>query len=377
MKAQRVLIAILLLFIAFSATNCIQAPDAPSLKTSFEQHFLIGAALNDDVVSGNDSASAAIVLQHCNTVTAENVMKWVNIHPETDRFDFAPADRFVLFARKNNLQIVGHALVWHDQIPASAFVDEKGKLLDREAMLVRMKHHIDTVMGRYRGKVKGWDVVNEALTDEGELRRSLWVKTVGEDFVARAFEYARQADPGAELYYNDFSLDKPAKRDAAVRLVKGLLSQGLRVDAVGIQGHWGLDYPVNEELVAFIKAVGSLGIKVHVTEMDMNILPAAWDYQGADINMKAELRAELNPYPGGLPDSMHMVLADRYAELFSILVKHSDVVDRVTFWGVTDRTSWLNYWPVPGRTAYPLLFDRNNQQKPAFHAVLRTAKATR
>ena len=200
---------------------------------------------------------------------------------------------------------------------------------------------------------------------------------MGEDFVAKAFEYAHQADPDAELYYNDFSLDKPAKRDAAVRLVKDLQSRGLRIDAVGIQGHWGLDYPTNEDLNAFIDAVGGLGVKVLVTEMDMNILPAAWDYQGADINMKAELRAELNPYPEALPDSMQRVLADRYAELFGILVKHARTVDRVTFWGVSDKTSWLNYWPVMGRTAYPLLFDRNYQPKPAFYSVLNTAKGVK
>ena len=170
MKTKRLLNAMLLSLLWLPPVACIQAPDAPSLKTSFEQHFLIGAALNDDLVSGNDSAAAAIVIQHCNTVTAENVMKWVFIHPEQDKYVFDPADRFVAFAEKNKMLIMGHALVWHDQIPASAFVDEKGELLGRDAMLARLKHHIDTVMGRYKGKVKGWDVVNEALTDEGELR---------------------------------------------------------------------------------------------------------------------------------------------------------------------------------------------------------------
>jgi endo-1,4-beta-xylanase len=375
MNAKRLLTVLLVLFFAFGGVVCIQAADTPSLKTAFGPHFLIGAALNDDVVSGKDPESAAIVIQQCNTVTAENVMKWMFIHPEPDRYDFAAADRFVAFAEKNKMQIIGHTLVWHAQIPKSAFQDAAGNLLGRDAMLARLKQHIETVMGRYKGKVKGWDVVNEALTDDGKLQPCLWLKTVGEDYVAKAFEFAAQADPSAELYYNDYSLDKPAKRDAAVRLVRDLKARGLRIDAVGIQGHWGLDYPTTDDLTAFIDSVAALGVKVLVTEMDMNILPAAWNYQGADISKKAELRAELNPYPETLPDTMQTVLANRYAELFTILLKRPGVVGRVTFWGVTDRTSWLNNWPVFGRTAYPLLFDRSFRPKPAFHAVLRTAQA--
>jgi endo-1,4-beta-xylanase len=356
-----------------SAGSCSGDAELPSLGDAFRQHFLIGAALNDDEVSGRDAKAVAIVLKHCNSVTAENVMKWVHIHPRPDAYDFAAADRFVAFSEKHNMFVAGHALIWHDQIPAWTFVDEQGKLLGRDAMLQRMRQHIETVVGRYKGRVKGWDVVNEALTDEGGLRQSLWVRTVGEDFVAKAFEYTNQVDPGAELYYNDFSLDKPAKRDAAVLLVKDLKARGLRIDAVGIQGHWGMDYPTDGDLEDFILAVGRLGVKVLVTEMDMNILPAAWDYDGADINMRAELRKELNPYPETLPDSMQKVLTDRYGDLFAILVRHAATVDRVTFWGVTDRTSWLNDWPVRGRTSYPLLFDRNYQPKPAFYAVLHTA----
>jgi endo-1,4-beta-xylanase len=373
MKHRTVIHILIVLLASGTALRCTETSDEPTLKGSFARHFLIGAALNDDVVSGKDSLSEAIVVKHCNSVTAENVMKWMNIHPVPDRYDFTAADRLVNFGMNHDMFIIGHALVWHDQIPPSAFADGNGKLLGRDAMLERMKQHIETVVGRYKGKVKGWDVVNEALTDEGPLRQSLWVKTVGEDFVAKAFEYAQQADPDAELYYNDFSLDKPAKRDAAVKIVKDLKARGLRIDAVGIQGHWGLDYPTTADLEAFISAFKALGVKVHVTEMDMNVLPAAWDYEGADINKRVELREGLNPYPQALPDSMQKVLADRYAELFGILVKHADVVDRVTLWGVTDRTSWLNDWPVRGRTSYPLLFDRDYRPKRAFYAVLNVA----
>ncbi len=346
----------------------------PALKDVFKEQFMIGAALNDDVVSGKDEKAAAIVTKHCNTITAENVMKWEHIHPASGPYNFEPADRFVEFGMNHKMFIVGHTLVWHAQIPDWAFADDSNQLLGRDAMLARMKEHIETVVGRYKGKVKGWDVVNEALTDGGGMQNTKWLQTVGEDYIAKAFEYAHHADPNAELYYNDFSLEKPAKRDAVVRLVKDLKSKGLRIDGVGIQGHWGMDYPTRENFDAFVNAVAALGVKVMVTELDLDILPAVSDYQGADVSMRVELQKKLDPYPNGLPDSMQTIHANRYAELFSMLVAHAKEIDRVTFWGVYDKTSWLNDWPVPGRTSYPLLFDQNYQPKPAFDAVVKTVR---
>lgn len=362
-------------FILTGATHCLLKPDEPALKDVFKNHFLIGAAANDDVVSGKAPQAAAIIERHFNTITPENAMKWMSIHPEPNKYDFEAADRFVAFGQKNNMFIVGHTLVWQHQIPRWTFVDSSNELLSREAMLTRLKDHIQTVVRRYKGRVNGWDVVNEALTDEGKLVASGWLKTIGEDFIAKAFEYAHETDPDAELYYNDFSLDKPAKRDAAVRLVKDLKSRGLRIDGVGIQGHWGMDYPTREDLDAFIDSVAAVGVKVMVTEMDIDILPSATRYMGADLNVRMELRKELDPYVNGLPDEMQQKLADRYAELFSILLNHSDKIARVTFWGVYDKTSWLNNWPIRGRTSYPLLFDRNYQPKPAFYAVVKTAQS--
>jgi endo-1,4-beta-xylanase len=362
-------------FILAGAAHSLLSADEPALKDVFKNHFLIGAAVNNDVVSGRDPLAAAVVEKHFDTITPENAMKWMSIHPESNRYDFEAADRFVTFGEKNKLFLVGHTLVWQHQIPAWAFVDSSNKLSSREAMLARMEDHIRTVVGRYKGRVNGWDVVNEALSDDGSLRKTKWLETVGDDFVAKAFEYAHEADPGAELYYNDFSLDKPAKRDAAVRLVKDLQSKGLRIDGVGIQGHWGMDYPMREDFDAFVDSIAALGVKVMVTELDVDILPNATRYMGADINVRAELKNELNPYISGLPDEMQQKLANRYAELFSMLFGHKGRISRVTFWGVSDKTSWLNNWPVRGRTSYPLLFDRNYQPKPAFFAVIRTAKS--
>jgi endo-1,4-beta-xylanase len=362
------LITALCLFLLFCATGC---SSQPVLKNAFAKDFLIGAAVNDDVVSGKDSKAAAIVEKHCNTITPENVMKWALIHPEPNKYNFEPADRFVAFGEKNKMFIVGHTLIWQNQIPAWAFKDDAGNLLGRDAMLARMKDHIFTVMGRYKGRVNGWDVVNEALNDAGPLRKSKWVETVGPDYVQKAFEYAHEADPNAELYYNDFSLDKPAKLNACVHLVKDLKAKGLRIDGVGIQGHWALDYPSREDLERFINAFAALGVKVMVTELDIDVLPSATQYMGADINVRFELQTKLNPYVDGLPDEVQKKLADRYADLFAILLKHKDTVSRVTFWGVYDKTSWLNNWPIRGRTNYPLLFDRNYQPKPAFDAVIK------
>jgi endo-1,4-beta-xylanase len=354
----------------FSGDNQI-----PALKNVFKNDFLVGVAVNDAIVSGMDPKAAEIVEQQFNSTTPENVMKWALIHPEPDQYNFAPADRYVAFGEKNHMFIIGHNLVWQDQIPPWAFLDSAGHLLGRDAMLARMKDHIMTVVGRYKGRINGWDVVNEALSDDGTLKETKWLKTVGPDFIAKAFEFAHEADPNAELYYNDYSLEKPAKRDAVVRLIRDLKSKGLRIDGVGIQGHWGMDYPDPNDFDAFVDSVSTLGVKVMVTELDVNILPTISNYQGAQVGMHAEFEKKLNPYPTGLPDSMQQKLADRYAEIFSMILKHADVITRVTFWGVYDRTSWLNNWPIPGRTNYPLLFGRDYQPKPAFFAVVKTAES--
>jgi endo-1,4-beta-xylanase len=372
MRIIKLLTITSLVFVLIGATYIIKDKEQPALKDAFKKHFLIGAALNDEVTSGLDPKAAAIVEKHFNTITSENEMKWSHIHPAPDNYNFEPADRFVKYGQKNNLTMIGHTLIWHSQIPGWAFLDADGKLLSRDAMLARMKDHIFTIMGRYKGKVFGWDVVNEALTDEGELNKTKWLETIGEDYISKAFEFANEADPNAELYYNDFSLDKPAKRNAVVHLVRQLKSKGIRLDGVGIQGHWGMDYPTKKDLDAFIDSIATCGVKVMVTEMDIDILPHSFDYMGADVNVRIELQKEANPYSSGLPDSMQQKLADRYSELFSQLLAHKDKVSRVTIWGIYDKTSWLNDWPIRGRTSYPLLFDRNYQPKPAFFAVLKT-----
>jgi endo-1,4-beta-xylanase len=353
----------------------------PALKDLYADDFLFGGALNDDVVNGKDPKAAVIAEKHFSTITAENTMKWMRIHPEPDRYDFSASDRFVDFGVKNNMFVIGHTLIWHWQTPKWVFEDDHGNPATREELLARMKDHISTVVGHYKGRVHGWDVVNEILDDEGNLRKTKWLEIIGEDYIAKAFEYAHEADPDAELYYNDFSLELPAKRDGCVRLVKKLQAKGVPIHGVGIQAQaWRLPpvppgYPSLENVEDFITAVSATGVKVMVTEMCIDVLPAALDKMGADLKLRAELEEEFNPYTKGLPDDMQKKLADRYAELFTLYRKHADKISRVTLWGVYDKTSWLNNWPIRGRTNYPLLFDRNYKPKPAFYALVETAQS--
>ncbi len=269
--------------------------------------------------------------------------------------------------------IVGHTLVWEQQVPSWVFHDAKGNLLSRDALLARMRDHISTVVGRYKGKIQSWDVVNEALNEDGSLRQSLWFKIIGPDYIEKAFQYAHEADPAAQLTYNDYNLENPAKCKGAVALVKKLQAEGIPINSVGIQGHLHLDTPTPEQEDAAISAFEALGVKVAITEFDIDVLPSAGYGPTADVSLRVRQDPKLNPYVNGLPASVEQQLADRYAAFFRVFLKHRGAFSRVTFWGVTDADSWLNDWPVKGRTNYPLLFDRSGQPKPAYQAVLRVA----
>jgi endo-1,4-beta-xylanase len=353
-------------------------PAQTSLKDAFANHFRIGAALNAGYYTEADAAGAALVKQQFNAITPENDMKWERIHPRPDAgpagYSFENADKYVAFGEKNGMFIVGHCLVWHSQVPRWVFQDADGHPLTREALLQRMRDHIFTVVGRYKGRIQGWDVVNEALNEDGTLRKSPWFNIIGEDYIAKAFEYAHEADPKAELYYNDYNLEYEAKWKGAVELVKKLKQQGIKITAVGTQSHVKLDKPTVEQIEAGLKAFQELGVKVAVTELDVDLLPSVTVQPTADVSVRATTTAESNPYVSGLPDEMQKALAKRYAELFGVFVKYEDLITRVTFWGVTDRYSWLNNFPAPRRTNYPLLFDREGKPKPAFDAVIRQIK---
>jgi endo-1,4-beta-xylanase len=350
------------------------AGDSAALKDVFRGSFMVGAALNQNQFEERDARGVGIIKTHFNTITPENVLKWESIHPEPGVYRFEAGDRYVRFGTENGMFVVGHTLVWHSQTPRWVFQDAAGAPLTRDSLLARMREHIITVVGRYRGRIKGWDVVNEALEENGTLRKSPWLNIIGEDYIAKAFEYAHEADPAAELYYNDYSMENPAKRAGGVELIKKLQARGVRVNAVGLQGHQKMDWPSVAQEDSTIAAFAALGVKVNITELDIDVLPRAVRGTGADVSLNAQAQAAMNPYAGGLPDSAQKALAARYADLFAVFLKHRDAIDRITFWGVTDGDSWLNGWPVRGRTSYPLLFDRAGGKKPAYEAVVRVAE---
>jgi endo-1,4-beta-xylanase len=357
----------------FALAACaVPALAQPALKEVFRDHFLVGAALNAAQFTEQDPAQARLISRHFNAITPENVLKWEEVHPHPQQYDFTASDRYVAFGEKRGMFIIGHTLIWHNQTPAWVFQDDRGQPLGREALLARMREHISTVVGRYRGKIQGWDVVNEALKEDGSLRDSPWRKIIGDDYIQQAFEFAHTADPAAELYYNDFSLESPPKRQGAVALVRKLQAARVPIAGLGTQQHVKLDWPNLQQVDDTLATFGRLGLKVMVTELDVDVLPAPGKDRSAEVSRRAAATPALNPYRAGLPEAVQQALARRYADLFAVYCKHRGTLARVTFWGVTDRDSWLNDWPVPGRTSYPLLFDREGRPKPAFDAVGRT-----
>ncbi|MBN2814284.1 MAG: endo-1,4-beta-xylanase [Bacteroidales bacterium] len=349
-------------------------PQQPAtLKDALKGKFYIGTALNTAQITEKDTASCGVIREHFNAIVAENCMKSGPIQPKEGAFDFKLADQFVAFGEKNNKHITGHALIWHSQAPRWFFKDTLGNDVSREVLIERMKKHIYTVVGRYKGKVKGWDVVNEAIEDDGSYRKSKFYQILGEDFIKLAFQFAHEADPDAELYYNDYSMALEGRRNGVVAMVRKLQEAGLRIDAIGMQCHVGLDYPDLVEFEKSIQAFAALGVKVMITEMDLSVLPMP-DYKvGADVNARFEYQKTLNPYAEGLPDSVNTAFENRYLDFFKLFLKHQDVITRVTLWGVNDANSWKNNWPVRGRTDYPLLFDRKNQPKPVVQKIIEAA----
>ncbi|MGD0140086.1 MAG: endo-1,4-beta-xylanase [Tepidisphaeraceae bacterium] len=345
----------------------------PALKDAFKDCFRVGVALNQSQFGEENAAITKLIKTQFNSISPENVLKWEAVHPEPAIYDFALADAYVAFGQANHMWIVGHNLVWHSQTPNWVFQDNQGKPLGRDALLARMRDHISTVVGRYKGRINSWDVVNEALEEDGKLRQDSWMKIIGPDYIAKAFEFAHEADPDAELCYNDFSMENEPKRNGALALIKKLKDQGAPVTAVGLQGHIKMDWPTMAQLDATIDSFAALGVKVNITELDVDVLPKAVAGNTAEVSLTAQARPELNPYPNGLPPAVQKALAKRYADLFATYVKHRGTITRVTFWGVTNADSWLNDWPVMGRTSYPLLFDREGKPTPAFDAVIKTA----
>lgn len=355
-------------------TSGIGGPDS-SLREAFASAFQIGCALGGKLPEALLPHERGLVRRHFGVVTPENCMKPGPLQPEPGRYDFATADAFVEFATRSGLRVVGHCLCWHAQSPAWFYAPG----MDRRSALAQLATHLQTVAGRYGGRIQGWDVVNEAILDrtggKGDfLRDTPALRAIGEDYVERAFELAREADPDAELYYNDYNIELPDKRERTLRLIDRLLTSGARLDGIGIQGHWQLDKVPFEEIRAAISAYRGLGLKVMITELDLDVVdrPDA----GADPAAHRAYSPQEDVYRDGCPEAVLQRQAEQYAQLFEIFAELPGAVSRVTFWGLHDGGSWLNYWPGK-RTNHPLLFDRAGAPKPAFAGVMEAASRLR
>lgn len=361
-----------------TAWSTFSVANSTALKTHFSSDFKVGAALSRDIVNGQSPEADAIVAKHFNTLTVENDMKAEIVSPRRGQYDFSHADNFIDYAQKHGTFVIGHTLIWHNQTPPWFFEDEQGVSYTQDQQAEVLKRHIEVMAKRYAGKVDAWDVVNEVIDDNGEYRPTVWVKRIGngDKLVKLAFSTTQKYAPDTELYYNDFNAWKPGKVKGIVRMIRMLKKAGIRIDGVGIQGHWGLNYPRIELIESAIDAYAAEGVKVMISEIDIDVLPITKEGQVIGTGLlhkqfqQPEFEVFLDPYKTALPADVEKQLNARWTELFSLFKRKSDKIDRVTFWGVDDSTSWKNYYPVADRTNYPLMWNRDFSPKGALEAVL-------
>jgi endo-1,4-beta-xylanase len=343
-----------------------QAKAQTTLSAAYGKMFAVGAAIPSPDLS---DAEKKVLLDNFTNITPENCLKPKYTEPEEGRYSFEDGDALVDFANQNGLKMNGHCLVWHGSCPNWFFLDN-GKPASRDLVLKRMRDHITTEVSHFKGRVFSWDVVNEALDNGTDyLKKTKWQKSIGDDYVAEAFKAAQAADPNAELYYNDYGIEHPLKRAKALRLIADLKRQHIRIDGIGIQGHWALDQVPFQQIEDSIEAFHKAGVKVMITELDIDMVPR----QTAGADTAAHETGNNDPLAAGCPPELLQRQAEQYAKLFTLFRKHAADISRVTFWGLGDGRSWLNDWPWK-RTNYPLLWDRQMKPKPAFDAVLAAAR---
>lgn len=352
----------LLLAPAFLGALCLTGRPSKGLKDYYKDYFPVGVAVSVRDITGPDTT---LILQQFNSLTPENAMKMGPIHPEEGRYNWKDADAIVDFATAHGLRIRGHNLCWHEQTPPWLFKDAQGNDVSKEVLLQRLKDHITTVVSRYKGRIYAWDVVNEAVADNGGpdntqiLRNSPWYRICGDEFIAKAFEYAHAADPHAQLFYNDYNTERPEKRQRIYHLLKKLLDAGVPITGVGIQGHWSIFEPSPDDLRASIDLFSSLGLKVQITELDISVYP--WEKE-----RRALRPGESDAYTPQLQQQQ----ADQYRKVFSVLREYKGKITGLTFWNISDKHTWLDDYPVRGRKNYPLLFDTAGQPKKAYWEVV-------
>ena len=339
-------------------------PPAPEkgLKDYYKTYFPIGVAVSPQALQ--NPAESALILQQFNSLTPENAMKMGPIHPDSTRYYWADADAIVNYAQAHHLRVRGHNLCWHEQTPKWLFKNADGSQVSKAVLLRRLHDHIDTVVKRYKGKLYAWDVVNEAIADNPQefLRNSDWYKICGEDFIAEAFRYAHAADPSAVLFYNDYNTERPEKRERIYQLLKKLKDAKVPIDAVGLQGHWSLYEPTEQDLRTTIERFASLGLKVQITELDVSVYP--WEK-----DRRAKRPGESDAYT----PEMQQKQAAQYQLFFKVFRDEAKAgrLTGVTFWNISDHYTWLDTYPVAGRKNHPLLFDENYKPKQAYYEVVK------
>lgn len=357
------LVFLSLALVQCSHTQRLQQDETKGLKDYYKDYFPIGVAVS--ARSLDDPQNVKFILQQFNSITAENAMKMGPIHPKENFYNWKNADSIVEFAQAHHLKMRGHNLCWHEQAPSWFFKDSAGNLVSKEVLLKRLKDHITTVVSRYKGKIYAWDVVNEAIDDNPDnfLRNDLFYQICGEDYIAKAFEYAHAADPNAVLFYNDYNLVRKEKVDRVYKLLKQLKEKGVPVDAVGIQGHWSIYEPSKEQLEYAIDKFASLGLKIQITELDMSLYK--WEK-----NRRSKTTSDVDVYTSELEQKQ----TDQYRMIFDVLREHNKDITGVTFWNLSDKHTWLDNYPVPGRKNYPLLFDTTMKPKKAYWKVVNFKK---
>ena len=370
---KQVIISLSIATLAISNSVFGQQEKSATLKSAYQNDFFIGTALGLSQIYESDKQESKIVANQFNSIVAENCMKSMFLQPKEGQFFFDDADKFVALGEKNKMFTIGHTLIWHSQLPDWFFIDKNGKDVSAEVLKQRMKNHIHTVVTRYKGKVKGWDVVNEAIMEDGSYRKSKFYEILGEEFIPLAFKYAQEADPKAELYYNDYNEWHLGKIETVVKMVKNMKSRGIRIDGVGMQAHVDMTSPTLAEYENAIVKYAQAGVKVNITELDLSVLPSPWG-TSANVADKIEYDEKMNPYVNGLPKDVEEKWENRYMDFFKLFLKHKDKIRRVTFWGLTDSQSWKNDFPVKGRTDYALFFDRKCEAKPVVEKIIKLAE---
>lgn len=365
------------------ATGLVVSTQAQSLAEAYRDYWYTGVSVNQwqveadlsgenkhDVtgfISGDQTKDWDIIVRNFNFVVAENCMKCEVVHPQEGVYDFTLADQFVNKAKAAGMRVLGHALIWHSQCAPWFHYDKNGKLVSREVLKKRMREHIYTIVSHFKGRVDAWDVVNEGFEDDGTPRKSLFWQILGTDYIPLAFQYAHEADPNVELYYNDFSMNKPTKVEGVCRFFRPLIEQGLPVTAIGMQGHMILEDNVDNSIIKqydhSIQTIAATGVKTFFSELDLSALPNPYGFSGANISDKFAYRPEMDPFTKGLTPEKEKEIGDFWVDFYKMLITHRKDIMRVNFWCLNDGNSWRNDFPIKGRSDYATLFDRQNQPK--------------